>query len=555
MSLFHVAQIKAYLIAEYRSRLWKNDLTDENNLSRILAYYAARLTLDSAGSSELVNIEITDGGADRGIDAVGLDLSSKSIVFVQSKWKQNGTGSMEITEVLRFLDGVKSLLGMKCENHLMEASTHMREAIQSAVSTPGTKIYLVTATTAKDPLGERVLEPVHELLGEFNDLDNAEPLAYHKHLLQSDFFNSLIQSRRPTINLCTQIQDWGYIKGPPRAFFGRVSANQVAEWFREYGVDLFARNIRVTIPRSDINAGIAATLREDPELLVYYNNGITVLCGSIGIAPTNMANREAGVFNLNAASIVNGAQTVSTIGSLLGGESEDNLGRAFVMVRCIEIPGNDDEFGRNITRYANTQNVILTQDFAFLDPEQHRLARELSVLSCQYILRSFEAATEKPGQRVITLRSAAIGLACACSDISFAVVAKREVSRLFSDTSMYKALFNPSTEASRIFRSVKIYQEILWWLDVVARNPDYQGLFSGVAIHGRLVVCHRIMRRLGDSFLDGKDGDLDETLKTLPSSIRSELDGILGVFPENSYPGNVFKNKERVLELLSHLDG
>jgi AIPR protein len=98
---------------------------------------------------------------------------------------------------------------------------------------------------------------------------------------------------------------------------------------------LFAENIRVVIPRSDINEGILQTIKTEPDWFAYYNNGITMLAESIEIGPGGALNRDVGYFKLAGASIVNGAQTVSTLGSVLGTEHEPNLGAAFVLVRCI----------------------------------------------------------------------------------------------------------------------------------------------------------------------------------------------------------------------------
>src|SRR5262249_47267626 len=160
-------------------------------------------------------------------------------------------------------------------------------------------------------------------------------------------------------------------------------------------------------------------------------------------------------FRLTNASIVNGAQTVSTLGSILGSDFEGNLGNASVLMRCIEVPREDEELGRRITRYANTQNEVSSQDFAFLDTVQHRFVQELQALGYEDILRSAEVPRSK-NYTVIDVREAAVALACSNSNLGYSVIAKREVSRLFSETSVYRALFNDSTEALRLMRAVRI---------------------------------------------------------------------------------------------------
>lgn len=338
MSRFHVSQIETHVRDRYSDGYWNGALEDVTNLSRLLALHAVNISLRSTGSDEDRVVEITDGADDRGIDGVGVDPTAKVVVFVQSKWRQDGTGSMTLPDVLKFLDGVRALLGMHTGNDPVHASEATRKAVHELLKTPGGKVRLITATTASEPLAPAVEQPIHELLGQLNDLEGTEPIASHTHLRQTDFFNSLSEAPRPQVDINTQIQDWGRATEPVRAFYGRVNAAEIARWYQEHGVSLFAENIRVVIPRSDINDGILNTIRTEPEHFVYYNNGITVLSESIEVGAGGMLNREVGYFRLSRASIVNGAQTVSTLGAVLGTEFEPNLGRAYVLVRCIEVP-------------------------------------------------------------------------------------------------------------------------------------------------------------------------------------------------------------------------
>lgn len=304
--------------------------------------------------------------------------------------------------------------------------------------------------------------------------------------------------------------------------------------------------IRVVIPRSDINEGILESVISEPDRFVYYNNGITMLAESIELGPGGALSRDVGYFKLTSASIVNGAQTVSTLGSVLGTPHQANLGSAFVLVRCIEVSREDEDLGRRITRYANTQNEVSTQDFAFLDPEQHRLVRELQVIGYEYVLRSAEVPRTKDQSKVIELRQAAIALACASSSLSHSVTAKREVSRLFTDS--YSALFNPQTDPLRLARAVQITAAVDAMLDEIERNSD--GVRAGIAVHGRRIVAHLVMKSAGASFLANPDSDMSVFMDGLEQSVEHIVESLVAVFPANAYPGNVFKNNSRVAELM-----
>jgi hypothetical protein len=493
-------------------------------------------------------VEITDGTGDRGIDAVGVDPTAKLVVFVQSKWRQDGTGSMAQGDVLKFLQGVRSLLGMKTDDEPAHASESTRTAVRDLLKTPGARIRLVTATTASEPLAPAVAAPIVELLQQLNDLEDTEPIAVHNHFGQAELFSSIADEVRPTVDIELQMLDWGRASEPQKLYYGRVSAAEIAGWFKTHGADLFAENIRVVIPRSDINEGILNTIKDEPERFAYYNNGITVLAEAIEIGPGGALNRDVGYFKLAGASIVNGAQTASTLGSVLGTDHEPNLGNAFVLVRCIEVPKSEDELGKRITRYANTQNEVSSQDFAFLDQQQHRLLRELQVLGKEYILRSAEVPKSKDATQVIEVRQAAVALACASPSLGHAVIAKREVSRLFSDASVYRTLFNAQTDPLRLSRAVEITGRVDQILDETERTTD--GVAAGIAVHGRRVIAHLVMRGLGDGYLKDPDSDLTRDLADLEIEVQGYVNALVSVFPANAYPGNVFKNQSRVASVL-----
>jgi hypothetical protein len=550
MSQFHVSQIETHVVSKYREGHWRSNLDHLNNLSRLLALHAVNLTLGSGSDDAQRIVEITDGSLDRGIDGVGIDPALKLVVFVQSKWRQDGTGSMSLSDVLRFLDGVRGLIGMRSDDTLVHASEVTRQAVHEILRTPGGRVRLVTATTASERLADDVQNPIQELLDQLNDLEGAEPIASHTHLGQAEFFRALTDAPRPQVSIDTQILDWGRVSDPVRAFYGRVNAADVARWYQTHGVDLFAENIRVVIPRSDINEGMLGTIRDEPERFGYYNNGITVLAESIEMGPGGALNRDVGFFRLSNASIVNGAQTASTLGSVLGTDLEDRLGRAFVLVRCIEVGADDPEggLGQRITRFANTQNEVSSQDFAFLDQQQHRLVRELRALGYEYLLRSAETARSLDPARVIDVRQAAVALACASGDVMHAVIAKREISRLFADSSIYRSLFNPGTDALRLLRAVLVTREVDSVLDQVSAVTE--GVEAGVAVHGRRIIAHVLMRQLGSDFLVDPSSDTEGALTEIPRRARTVIDAIVRVFPVNAYPGNVFKNQARCVEVL-----
>lgn len=554
MSKFHVDQIAARIETLFAADHGRADLDETNNLSRYLARYSLDLVLPDDPSAAQRLIEITDGQKDRGIDAIAVDPVQSLLVLSQSKWRQDGTGALDVGEVLRFVEGARALIGARNSAEPVHASAELRAAVRELLVTPSAKIKLITVTTGNAPLAPEVLEPIRALLEEMNDLEGVEPIMTHTHLSQADLFNSLTKTVHKAIDLDVDLLNWGGGTADPlRILYGKVSGADVAQWYAEHGADLFAENIRVVIPRSEINAGMTETVKNSPERFGYYNNGIVILANSIEYAPTGMLNRDVLRATLKDASIVNGAQTVSTLGSLLGTGWEANLGQVFVLTRCVEVPSEDPQLARGITRFANTQNEVSSQDFAFLDEQQHRLARELSLLGYEYVIRQAEQPTADDPSKIIYLRDAAVALACADLELSMAVTAKREVSRLFSQSgNEYKRLFNPSTDPLLLQRAVVIVRVVDAVLDRL--SMDMTGVDLGVAVHGRLVIAHLALKRIGHADLKDPAWDLETGLGELDEFVSAATTAIADAFPDNSYPGNVFKNRSRTAELLNAAD-
>jgi hypothetical protein len=549
VSRFHVDQIATHVSDRYSSDHERSNLDEVNNLSRYLALHSVDLSLgDGPGMPQRI-VEVTDGGQDRGIDAIGVDPVGRRLVLVQSKWRQGGTGALDVSETLRFIEGVRSLVGMRNDVEPVHASEAMRNAIRDLLRTPSSRIQIVTASTGSKALAPEVMQPIDGFLAEMNDLEGVDPIATHRHLGQADLFNSLSEKTRNVVNLEVDLLDWGGSAEPPRLFYGRVSGADIARWHQDFGTDLFAENIRVVIPKSEINSGIMETIKNAPERFGYYNNGIVILAHSIATAAGGVLNREVSRIGLSGASIVNGAQTVSTIASAMGTEWEANLSRVFVVTRCIEVPDDDPSLARGITRYANTQNEVSSQDFAFLDDEQHRLARELATLGYEYVIRQSEQPEAEDPQKVIYVRDAAVALACAVDEVALAVTAKREVSRLFAQNGPeYKRLFNPSTDPLLLMRAVMIVRRVDGVLDDIAGSSS--GVEFGVAVHGRLVIAHHVINSLGVENLKDPAFGVDEALTGLAAAVEDQVAALSAAFPVNSYPGNVFKNRTRTEELL-----
>jgi hypothetical protein len=154
-----------------------------------------------------------------------------------------------------------------------------------------------------------------------------------------------------------------------------MPASELVRLYGKYGDILFDRNVRLFLGdrRGSINAGIAATLRDDQSRNKFwaFNNGITMLCDGFEIS----ANK--GVVRVKNFNIINGCQTTVSIA-----RTSVNLKGVYVLARIISPP---EHIVDDIIRYNNSQNPIKMWDIASQHKTQRRLRRKFERLPGPYI--------------------------------------------------------------------------------------------------------------------------------------------------------------------------
>jgi hypothetical protein len=207
------------------------------------------------------------------------------------------------------------------------------------------------------------------------------------------------------------------------------------------------------------------------------------------------------------------------------------------------------DLGLAITRATNTQNRINRQDFVALDPQQERLRAELAVEGIAYHYKSGEAVVRN--ETTFDLEEATVALACAHPDLAFSTQAKREIGRLWEDTSRapYKALFNGSTSSAALWRDVRLLRAVEGTLQ--AKQQTLEGRDKGFAVHGNRFVAHNVFR-----LLDGI-GSSDAVAEVrMPAAVEAVLEATMkaanDAFP-GAYLAQLFKNQNKLTQLESSL--
>ena len=158
-----------------------------------------------------------------------------------------------------------------------------------------------------------------------------------------------------------------------------ISGSLLAELYREYRDRLLEKNVRSFLQvKGGVNKGIRNTLREEPEMFLAYNNGISVTAESIGIVRD--ANGRPSIKSIRDMQIVNGGQTTASIfNASTDKKAPADVSKVSVQMKISVItdPADMDEIVPRISLYANSQNKVQVADFSANDPF-HRRLEELS---------------------------------------------------------------------------------------------------------------------------------------------------------------------------------
>ncbi|RYG39662.1 hypothetical protein EON81_00230 [bacterium] len=546
MSAVTISQIARKVKELYATHVPSEDLNEKDPeydikvTTRCLAAFAVQnvceCTEAEAGGS------VIDGGDDNGIDAVYYSEHQNKLVVVQAKWIKSGISEPESGEVNKFCTGVKDLVN-SCFDRFNSKLKKRQFSIESALSTFNCRIQLILIHTGRDTLGVHSNRYLSDLVSHLND---ASDIASYDNLPQKEIYKLLLQGAGGgSVNLELSLSNWGKTEEPHKAFYGMISGCEIREWFRQHGDQLFARNLRSVLGATDVNKQINDTILNRPEDFWYFNNGITVIATGVEKAAAGSGNREAGIFRATNAHIVNGAQTVSTIGKFSG--EEEQLAKVFVPARIISLEDADESYGALITRTNNTQNRIESRDFVSQDPEQHRLRSELQMDGVEYHISRSESFTPSPTS--FNLEEATIAAASSQGEPGMAVQVKREIGRLWVDLDRapYKKLFNAETNSKALYHAVLVSRVIDAKIGSLIKGLDRRsGKKYLVLIHGNRLLSSIVFHKLNmRSSLSAEGFDLE----AYKSKIESEVEVAANCLTKNvekkfadSFPATIFKN-------------
>lgn len=515
---------------------------------------------------------VCDSSKDGGIDALCVNHSEKTVVVVQSKFNQAGNGTWTKDDFLNFKDACEKLqLG---EYHNFDLILQrMSGDIEVGLGSQDYKFLFVMAHTGKRGAAEKILGDMQKWQDELNSAALTaegcpqDELPFQVHLVSAEDLTEWLQSGNHIhIDLDdVELEYYGQKSEPYLAFYGQVSGDQILEWWMAHGPRLFSKNIRNLLGSTDVNESIRNTAISSPEIFWYYNNGITVLVSDIAPHRRNATRgNKRGVFKFYNASVINGAQTVSTIGQVFKNITEENgsvLSQIKIPVRFIKVADIENaEVATAITKANNHQNRVLGRDFASQHPEQLRIAKELAVESYQYQLLRTAGQNNSSDQNIIDLDEALDALACLTMKASILATLKSQRGRFFEnlDGTLYKTVFNPTVSGIKVVNAVLHYREVEELLAELLSGIDRgaQRKKHLIITHANRVITALLLKKVCkiEALSELRAPD-EEKLKDCLEFIADKTCEYIEANYSNAYPARFFSNVEKVDEIIGELGG
>ncbi|WP_234013110.1 hypothetical protein [Cronobacter malonaticus] len=206
---------------------------------------------------------VCDSSTDGGIDGIVINHSEKIVVVVQSKFNQAGNGTWTKADFICFKDACEKLQNERYD--LFDQILQDKNSdINIALNSFDYKFIFAMTHTGKKGASEEVLRDMQEWQSQLNDASFTpgehpkEEWAFQVHLISSeDLVHWLQAGSRGQIDLSSvEVERYGYLNEPYKAFYGTLSGDQLGNWWRQYGTRLFTKNIRNMLGKTDVNEEI-----------------------------------------------------------------------------------------------------------------------------------------------------------------------------------------------------------------------------------------------------------------------------------------------------------
>lgn len=157
--------------------------------------------------------------------------------------------------------------------------------------------------------------------------------------------------------------------GRYEAYLAVVPGEFLSNIYKKYGPRLLEKNVRSFLQlRGGVNKGIRQTILNERENFFSYNNGISTTAKSVVLE--DVPEKGLCITSFTDFQIINGGQTTASLASA-SIKDEAPLDRIFVQMKLTVMLAEDekdDEFMRNTSQFANSQNKVTAADLVSNHP-------------------------------------------------------------------------------------------------------------------------------------------------------------------------------------------
>jgi len=452
------------------------------------------LSLVSGVAPVSASLSVIDSGKDNGIDGVLYDAPQKKLVLVTTKFHSSETVGPEQQDFLKFKNGIEKLLTGDLSSFTDKIKVKAEE-IELALGDDKTTIDICYVNTSTVKSNTDSNGPLVEYIQSLNADASGENWVFFKEFGIDYFISELTKEElSKEIKISLGLTNYGFPKEPYFSVYGQVSASEVFDWYATHGKYIFSENIRGYLGSQDskVNQSIATTLLESPDSFFYLNNGIVAICDSFKKTPKYGKETQQGEFVCTNFRIVNGAQTVGSIGNSFTSIDEIK-GDPKIFIKVISLDGAPVGTAQKITIASNSQNQIDVMDFASMEEVQLRLESEIML---KHGVRYERLRGVGYPEGSISMKDAATGLICFQDDVKMVTGHKRESGKIWQNlhAGVYVKVFNATTTSNQVRNTVYILNKLKKMINskrITRRTKEFGFSSSGdmLILHLHLVLC------------------------------------------------------------------
>jgi AIPR protein len=360
----------------------------EKYKSNAYMLWVLSLYMDDSDTESLASRFLTDGSNDKCIDFIGIDKSGQKIIVAQGYFAKDTADKAPAKKASDLNTAAAWLahgdIDAKTINPRLRACIQQcREAIETNDIDQIDLLYIHNLPTSINTQEEidtcqktsSTLFGSAEISITCKEIGLKEVEVLYLERASQILITDEIEIKGEKLGV-HQTKDWD-------SFIYTVKGGWLRDIFKQHDDRLFSANYRGFLGagrKGNINSAIKSTAERQPEDFWVFNNGITLLTNKV-------TEKRNGRKYLSGISIINGAQTTGSLGSV---DLLVDLSDVFVMCRVVvcKNPGKVND----IVKYNNTQNKITTWDQYANDSMQGIIKLQFKELGIDYsIKRGFDA--------------------------------------------------------------------------------------------------------------------------------------------------------------------